>query len=43
LDDPLLMQIRDEIADTNIDSLTPVAALIKLNEIKKLISKEKVK
>jgi DNA mismatch repair protein MutS len=43
LDDPLLMQIRDEIADTNIDSLTPVEALIKLNEIKKLISKEKVK
>jgi DNA mismatch repair protein MutS len=37
------MQIRDEIADTNIDKLTPVEALIKLNEIKKLISKEKVK
>jgi DNA mismatch repair protein MutS len=43
LDDPLLMQIRDEIVDTDINSLTPVEALIKLNEIKKLISKEKVK
>ena len=43
LDDPLLMQIKDEIIDTDIDSLTPVEALIKLNEIKKLISKEKVK
>ena len=37
LDDPTLMQIRDEIKNTDIDTLTPVEALIKLNEIKKLI------
>lgn len=37
LDDPTLMQIRDEIRNTDIDTLTPVEALLKLNEIKKLI------
>ena len=36
LDDPVLEQIRDEIRDLDIDTLTPVEALIKLNEIKKL-------
>lgn len=36
LDDPVLMQIRDEIAGLNIDSLTPLEALNKLNEIKKI-------
>lgn len=39
LDDPLIAQIRDEIEKTDIDSLTPMDALIKLNEIKKLIKK----
>jgi len=43
LDDPILEQIRDEILKTDIDTLTPVEALLKLNEIKKLISKQKVK
>jgi DNA mismatch repair protein MutS len=43
LDDPLLLQIRDEIFNTDINSLTPVEALMKLNEIKKLITREKVK
>jgi DNA mismatch repair protein MutS len=43
LDDPLLLQIRDEISNTDINSLTPVEALMKLNEIKKLITREKVK
>ncbi len=38
LDDPLLIQIKEEILNTNIDTLTPVEALMKLNEIKKLIS-----
>ena len=38
LDDPLLEQIREDILNTNIDILTPVEALMKLNEIKKLIS-----
>lgn len=40
LDDPLLYQIRDEILNTNIDTLTPVEALMKLNEIKKLLGKK---
>tara|TARA_B100000401_G_scaffold114960_1_gene75051 strand:+ start:2493 stop:5099 length:2607 start_codon:yes stop_codon:yes gene_type:complete len=39
LDDPVLEQIRDNIIDLNINELTPVEALLKLNEIKKLISK----
>ena len=34
LDDPVLEQIRDEIRDLDIDTLTPVEALLKLNEIK---------
>ena len=36
LEDPVLEQIRDEIRDLDIDTLTPVEALFKLNEIKKL-------
>ena len=36
LDDPVLSQIKDELKHLNIDTLTPVEALIKLNEIKKL-------
>jgi DNA mismatch repair protein MutS len=39
LDDPLLEQLRDEILDLDINTLTPVEALMKLNEIKKLIGK----
>ncbi len=35
LDDPVLKQIRDEIASTDINNLTPVEALNKLHEIKK--------
>ena len=37
LDDPLLLQIKEDILNTNIDTLTPVGALMKLNEIKKLL------
>jgi DNA mismatch repair protein MutS len=37
LDDPVLEQIREEIRSTDLDHLTPVQALNKLNEIKKLI------
>ena len=37
LDDPVLEQIKDEILKTDIDTLTPVEALLKLNEIKKMI------
>ncbi|MGD2034066.1 MAG: DNA mismatch repair protein MutS [Bacteroidales bacterium] len=36
LDDPVLKQIRDEIKNTDIDHLTPLEALNKLHEIKKL-------
>ncbi|MGC6429313.1 MAG: DNA mismatch repair protein MutS [Flavobacteriales bacterium] len=36
LDDPVLLQIRDEIKDLDVNTLTPVEALLKLNEIKKL-------
>lgn len=39
LDDPILEKIRDEIADLDINSLTPVEALMKLNEIKKMTGK----
>lgn len=35
LDDPVLSQIRDEILQTDINNLTPVEALNKLNDIKK--------
>ncbi|MEJ6547835.1 MAG: DNA mismatch repair protein MutS [Flavobacteriaceae bacterium] len=37
LDDPVLESIRDEILDLDINALTPVAALLKLEEIKKLL------
>lgn len=36
LDDPVLKQIRDEIAHLDLNNLTPIEALNKLNEIKKL-------
>ncbi len=39
LDDPLLLQIKDDILNTDINTLTPVEALMKLNEIKKLLGK----
>lgn len=39
LDDPVLSQIRDELINIDINSLTPVEALFKLNEIKKLLGK----
>jgi DNA mismatch repair protein MutS len=41
LDDPLLEQIKDEIVNTDIDTLTPVEALMKLNEIKRMLLKKK--
>ncbi len=37
LDDPVLKQIRDEIAHADINNLTPLDALNKLNEIKRMI------
>jgi len=41
LDDPLLEQIKEEIVNIDIDVLTPVEALMKLNEIKRMLLKKK--
>ena len=41
LDDPLLENIKDEILHIEIDTLTPVEALMKLNEIKRMLVKKK--
>ena len=38
LDDPVLCQVRDEILGLDINNLTPVEALNKLNDIKKIVS-----
>ena len=38
LDDPTLLEIKDKILDIDIDTLTPLEALLKLNEIKKIVS-----
>jgi DNA mismatch repair protein MutS len=40
LDDPLLEEIKEEILSTNIDTLTPIDALMKLNEIKRMLTKK---
>ena len=40
LDDPTLLEIRDKLLDIDIDSLTPLEALLKLNDIKKLVAKK---
>jgi len=42
LDDPLLEDIKEEILSTNIDTLTPIEALMKLNEIKRMLTKNKM-
>lgn len=41
LDDPLLEQIKEEILHLDINTLTPVEALMKLNEIKRMLSRKK--
>ncbi len=38
LDDPVLIQVRDEIKNIDINNLTPMEALNKLNEIKKYLN-----
>lgn len=38
LDDPLLEEIKEEIVNLDIDTLTPVEALMKLNEIKRMLA-----
>tara|TARA_R110002072_G_scaffold108147_2_gene234907 strand:+ start:6890 stop:9505 length:2616 start_codon:yes stop_codon:yes gene_type:complete len=40
LDDPILENIREEILTINIDTLTPIEALMKLNEIKRMLVKK---
>ena len=39
LDDPTLLEIKDKILGIDIDTLTPLEALLKLNEIKKIVAK----
>ena len=41
LDDPLLEEIKQEIIHTDIDTLTPIEALMKLNEIKRMLTRAK--
>ena len=41
LDDPLLLDVKEQIIDTDIDRLTPVEALMKLNDIKNLLVRKK--
>ena len=43
LDDPALEAIRAQIEELDIDTLTPVEALLKLNEIKRMVGAGKVK
>lgn len=40
LDDPLLEEIKEEILNLDINTLTPVEALMKLNEIKRMLGKK---
>ena len=40
LDDPLLEEIREDIMSLDINTLTPIEALMKLNELKKLLDKK---
>jgi DNA mismatch repair protein MutS len=40
LDDPLLEEIKDEILNLDINTITPMEALMKLNEIKRMLSKK---
>jgi DNA mismatch repair protein MutS len=37
LDDPLLIDIKEEILNTNLDALTPIEALMKLHEVKRML------
>ncbi len=40
LDDPLLEEIKEELLSLDLDSLTPIEALMKLNEIKRMLTKK---
>jgi DNA mismatch repair protein MutS len=41
LNDPVLEQVKDELIKTDINTLTPVEALMKLNDIKRLLGDKK--
>ena len=41
LDDPLLEEIREDIMNLDINTLTPIEALMKLNELKRMLQKNK--
>jgi DNA mismatch repair protein MutS len=40
LDDPLLEEIREDIMNLDINTLTPIEALMKLNELKRILHKK---
>jgi DNA mismatch repair protein MutS len=40
LDDPTLLDIREKLLNIDIDTLTPIEALLKLNEIKRIVAKK---
>ena len=40
LDDPLLEEIKDEILNLDLNALTPIEAMMKLNEIKRMLTKK---
>lgn len=39
LEDPILLQLKEEILSTDIDNLTPIECLVKLHDIKKMLEK----
>jgi len=40
LDDPLLEEIKEEILNLDINTLTPIEAMMKLNEIKRMLMRK---
>ena len=40
LDDPLLEELKEEILNLDINTLTPIEAMMKLNELKRMVSKK---
>ena len=40
LDDPLLEEIKEEIISLDINTITPMEALMKLNEIKRMLTRK---
>jgi DNA mismatch repair protein MutS len=40
IDDPLLEEIKEEILNLDINTLTPIEAMMKLNEIKRMLTKK---